>query len=74
LTAGVGGHMQFFWNTGQDPKAESKDLRVHLGWIRALTSALIVGFIVVLFYGYAQEQFNLGIAVLLSGGCVMVGG
>ena len=66
--------MHFFWNTGQDPKAESKDLRVHLGWIRALTSALIVGFIVVLAYGYAQEQFNLGIAVLLSGGCVMVGG
>ena len=68
-----------FWrlwskHPAKEPKAEGRDdLRLHLGWITVLTVALIVGFIVVLAYGFAQEQFNLGIAFLLSGGCVMLG-
>ena len=67
--------MRWLWGGVQDPKVEGRgDLRVHLGWIRVLTTALIVGFVVVLAYGFAQEKFNLGIAVLLSGSCVMVGG
>ena len=67
--------MRWSWGGVQDPKVEGRgDLRVHLGWIRVLTTALIVGFVVVVAYGFAQEKFNLGIAVLLSGSCVMVGG
>jgi hypothetical protein len=75
--------MHFWWQDKarwrgartQEPKEDgSEDLRLHRGWRTTLTLSLIVGFIVVWVYGSGQPQFNLGIAILLAGGCVMLGG
>jgi hypothetical protein len=67
---------RLWWNGPADePKDEGKnDLRLHRGWRFTLTVALIVGFVVVWVYGRGQPQFNIGIAFLLAGGCVMLGG
>jgi len=68
--------MRFWWqDQSQAPKEEGRDdLRLHRGWRATLTLSIVVGFIVVWAYGSGQQQFNLGIAFLLSGGCVMLGG